>query len=123
MSDYTIENCPNCEEDVCNGMGPATMPRVTWLLQKTNTAKFFVRECNMHDMDCHLQIGFEESSKLFKSRLRARVKATKFKGNWFTRFAKRRWFNRIVYVIAWSVTGKAGLDAYDKGACKKLVKS
>lgn len=117
----SMEICPDCLKDVCNGMGPATMPRVTWLLQKTNTAKFFERECNMHDMDCHRQIGFEKCSKVFKSRLRARVKATKFEGNWFTRFAKRRWFNRIVYVIAWAVTGGAGLDAYEKGACKKLV--
>ena len=119
---YSIENCPHCEIDVCNGMGPATMPKVTYILNKTNTAKFFKRECDMHDMDFHLQKGFKKSNKLFKSRMRAKVNGCSFSGNWFKRFVKRRWFNRVVYVIAWTVTGKSGLDAYNKGACKKLVK-
>jgi hypothetical protein len=123
MSDYTIENCPNCEEDVCNGMGSAEMPKVTYILNKTNTAKFFERSCNIHDMDFHLQKGFKSSNKAFARHLKADVKGAKFDGNFFVRFSKRRWLDGIRYIIAWFVTGKAGLDAYNKGACKKLVKS
>ena len=119
---YSIENCPHCEIDVCNGMGPATMKRVTYILNKTNTAEFFKRECNMHDMDFHLWRGFKRSNKYFKSRMKAKVNKTKFKGNFISRFAKRQWFGRIVTLIAWTVTGKSGRDAYAKGKCTKLPK-
>lgn len=101
-------------------MGPATMPRVTWLLNKTNTAEFFERECNMHDMDFHLQLGFEKSNTLFKQRLRAKVKGHTFEGNTFVRFIKRRWFNRIIFVITRSVSDQSGREAYEKGKCKDL---
>ena len=120
MSDYSIEHCPKCEKDVCNGMGPSTMPKVTWILSKTRTAKFFKRECDMHDMDFHLQRGFKKSNNLFKARLNARVRATKLEGNFITRFLKRRWLYRIVPVIVLAVSGKSGRNAYEKGACEKL---
>jgi hypothetical protein len=118
MSEYSIEHCPHCGVDVCNGMGPATMPDVTAILNKTNTGKFFKRSCNIHDMDFHLQKGFNFSNKRFKSHMKADVKAAKFDGNWFVRFSKRTWLRSISVFIAWTVTGESGREAYDKGACK-----
>ena len=120
MSEYTIEHCPKCGKDVCNGMGPSTMPKVTWILNKTRTGKFFKRECDMHDMDFHLQKGFKKSNKLFKTRLSARVKVTKLEGNFLVRFAKRRWLYRVIPLIIFAVSGKSGRKAYKEGICETL---
>jgi len=122
MRDYSIENCPLCEEDVCNGMGSAEMPLATKILNKFPMAKLFNRECNMHDMDFHLQKGFKWSNGMFKTRMHARVRATNFNGGYMRRFMKRRWYYFLVPRIKWFVSGKSGKEAYSKGACKKLVK-
>ena len=114
---YSINNCEHCGEIVCNGMGPATMQWVADILNKTNTGKFFNRSCNIHDMDFHLQKGFKESNKAFARHLKADVACAEFEGNWFVRFGKRRWLDSVRYVIAWSVTGKKGREAYDSNSC------
>ena len=117
-----MEICPFCGLDVCNGMGSAEMPRVTFVLDKFPMAKLFERECDMHDMDYHLQRGFEKSNANFKSRMKARLKKTKFDGWYVRRFVKRNWYRFLIPKIVWFVEGKNGREAYEKGACKKLVK-
>jgi len=117
-----IEICPFCMEDVCNGMGSAEMPKVTFVLNKFPMAKLFMRECNMHDMDYHRQRGFKRSNKYFGSRMKARLKKTKFSGWYMSRFAKRQWYRFLIPRIVWFVSGKKGREAYKKGKCPKLPK-
>jgi len=117
---YSINNCPHCGKVVCNGMGSAEMPVTTMLLQIFPMSRIFLREYNMHDEDFHYQRGFEKSNGLFKSRLKARLRLTEFKGFFFVRFSKRRWYAALIPVIVWFVGGKNGREAYEKGACKKL---
>lgn len=116
----SINHCPYCNEKVCNGMGSAQMPMVTAILQKFPMATLFERECNMHDMDYHLQRGFEKSNKLFGARMKARLKAVKFDGGFIRRFAKRQWYKFLIPRIVWFVSGDSGREAYEKGACKNL---
>ena len=121
-----LEICPQCLEDVCNGMGPATMPLVTKRLNKYQIAKDFYRECSMHDMDHHNQIGFRKSNGLFLQRTKTRSKiirkANKFTGNFFVRFGKRRLYQVAPYIFFAAVSGKLGKDAYKKGGCKNTPK-
>jgi hypothetical protein len=53
--------------------------------------------------------------------MKARLKKTKFDGGWFRRFLKRNWYRFLIPKIVWFVEGKNGREAYEKGACKKLV--
>jgi len=117
---YTIEFCPHCGVDVCNGMGPATMPIVTKILDKFPMAKLFYRECCMHDMDFHLQKGFKKSNKYFGKRMKAKLKTVKFDGGFVRRFLKRQWYRFLIPRIVWFVSGKSGREAYDEGKCIKL---
>ena len=115
-----LEICPYCGKDVCNGMGPATMPLVTSILDNFPMAKLFYRECCMHDMDYHLQRGFEKSNNVFGQRMKASLKAHTFSGNWFRRFYKRQWYKFLIPRIVWFVSGDSGKEAYTAGACEKL---
>jgi hypothetical protein len=117
-----MEICPHCGLDVCNGMGSAEMPLATKILNRFPMAGFFERECNMHDMDYHLQRGFKRSNDRFLTRMRARALVHKYKGWSLTKSIKRTWYRNLAYAIHWFVTGKNGLEAYRKGKCKKLPK-
>lgn len=119
---YDIEHCPYCEKDVCNGMGPATMPTVTMILDKFPMASLFYRECCMHDMDFHLQRGFKKSNMLFGMRMKAKLRAHKFTGNFVSRFLKRKWYQFLIPRIVWFVSGKSGREAYEKGVCEMYSK-
>jgi hypothetical protein len=117
-----LEICPNCLKDVCNGMGSAEMPITTAIIDNFPVAGLFEREFQMHDMDHHLQVGFEKSNSRLISRMFARLKLIKFSGWYPVRVAKRNWYRAIIPVIGWFISGEAGREAYTKGACKQLPK-
>lgn len=115
-----LEVCQFCLLDVCNGMGSAEMPRTTAIINRFPIAKIFKRSFQIHDMDHHLQIGFELSNELLISHMKAELKNTEFKGWKFVRIIKRNWYKFVISKIGWFIGGKSGKEAYVKGKCKNF---